>query len=99
MTRHAPRDPTRPRSGRLQLPGFKVGIAWQGNRHFQWDRWRSIPLEQFAPLAAVEGVRLVSLQKVFGTEQLGELRGGFQVTNFTQEMDEKGSAFVDTAAV
>ena len=26
------------------IPGMKVGIAWQGNPHHQWDRHRSIPL-------------------------------------------------------
>jgi hypothetical protein len=38
-------------------PGFKVGIAWQGNPQFRWDRIRSIPLAQFAPLARVPAPR------------------------------------------
>ena len=45
------------------LGGFKIGIAWQGNPEFRQDKQRSIPLEQLAPLAGVNGVRLVSLQK------------------------------------
>jgi Tfp pilus assembly protein PilF len=34
------------------LPGFKIGIAWQGNPHHAWDHHRSFPLELFAPIAA-----------------------------------------------
>ena len=49
------------------LPGFKIGIAWQGNPKFRLDRLRSIPLAQFAPLARVPGVHLFSLQKGPGT--------------------------------
>ena len=51
-------------------PGFKVGIAWQGNRAYSGDYYRSIPLEEFAPLARCDGVRFFSLQQGFGHEQL-----------------------------
>lgn len=81
------------------LPGFKVGIAWQGNRHHKWDRHRSIPLTQFAALAQVEGVKLVSLQKGPGTEQLALLQGRFPVVDLGDELDVSGGAFMDTAAV
>lgn len=54
------------------LPGRKVGIAWQGNPAHIGDRWRSVPLTMFAPLAAVPGVTLVSLQKGPGAEQLAD---------------------------
>lgn len=58
-------------------PGrFRVGIAWQGNKGYAGDRWRSIPLRHFAPLAAVPGVRLFSLQKGEGTEQITAARAG-----------------------
>jgi tetratricopeptide (TPR) repeat protein len=52
------------------LPGLKVGIAWQGNPAHPEDRMRSVRLEEFAPLAEVPGVSLVSLQKGPGAEQL-----------------------------
>src|SRR5262249_36905666 len=81
------------------LPGLKVGIAWQGNKHFQWDRWRSIPLERFAPLAAIQGVRLISLQKDFGSEQVSQLAGRLPVEVLAEELDAEGGAFLDTAAV
>jgi hypothetical protein len=47
-----------------------VGVVWQGNPKHGWDRWRSFPLAALAPLAAVPGVQLVSLQKGAGVEQL-----------------------------
>jgi hypothetical protein len=48
-----------------------VGLAWQGNPQFGGDRYRSVRLDQFRPLAEVPGVRLFSLQKGKGSEQLG----------------------------
>ena len=80
------------------LPGFKVGIAWQGNPRNRWDRHRSAPLAEFAPLARCDGVRLVSLQKGFGSEQLPALAGSFPVIDLGPELDA-GGAFLDTAAV
>ena len=79
--------------------GLSVGIAWQGHRGFHGDALRSIPLESFAPLAAVEGVRLVSLQKRDGVEQLAEVAERFAVVDLGPELDEQSGAFVDTAAV
>jgi hypothetical protein len=77
---------------------FRVGIVWQGNPRFGMDRWRSVPLERFAPLAAVDGVELVSLQKGPGVDQLRSLRGTFAVTEFEEEVDGDG-AFLDMAAL
>lgn len=52
------------------VPGFKVGIVWQGNPEHLGDHWRSVKLERFAALAAVPGVTLCSVQKGHGREQL-----------------------------
>ncbi len=49
---------------------YHVGIAWQGSPGYRWDRWRSFPLECFEPLSKIKGVRLYSLQKGFGSEQV-----------------------------
>jgi hypothetical protein len=76
---------------------FKIGIAWQGNPNHKWDRHRSIPLAQFAPLARLPGVRLVSLQKVHGTEQLKD--GHFPILDLGPDLDGSNGAFMDTAAV
>jgi hypothetical protein len=80
------------------LSGFKVGIAWQGNPAFCFDRSRSVSLSQFAPLADVPGVVLISLQKGFGSEQVASLEGRFQVAELGPGLDQTG-AFIDTAAV
>ncbi len=82
-----------------QYPGFRIGIAWQGSADFHADAQRSIPLQQFAPLAAIEGVRLFSLQKGIGEQQIGALHPAFEVIHFGDELDAKSGAFMDTAAI
>jgi hypothetical protein len=80
-----------------QQPGFKVGIAWQGRPTFRGDLLRSIPLRQFAPLAAIEGVRLFSLQKGPGIEQIAALSGTFDVVDLDRVLSSP-EAFLDIAA-
>jgi tetratricopeptide (TPR) repeat protein len=80
--------------------GLKVGIAWQGSRGTKLDVGRSIPLSMFAPLAAVPGVRLISLQKGTGVEQLEDAPPGLNVQVLGDDFDSEGNgAFLDTAAV
>jgi hypothetical protein len=78
--------------------GFRIGIAWQGKSGWSTDKGRSIPLAAFAPLASVPGVRLVSLQKHEGTEQLSGLPQGM-APDVLAGLDEGPDAFIDTAAV
>ena len=81
---------------------LNIGIAWQGNSRNRVDRWRSFPLRHFAHLAAVPGVRLISLQKGEGTEQLAEISGQFSVVEVTDGMSggsQDCRDFLDTAAV
>ena len=81
-------------------PAFiNVGIAWQGNPTRRLDRGRSIALHEFAPLARVPGVRLFSLQKQFGLEQLQALPEGMQVYEPDAGFDDGPDAFVDSAAL
>ena len=75
---------------------FRIGIAWQGTPTFANDAQRSIPLRHFAALAAIPGVRLYSLQKGPGSEQLAAF--GAPVVDLGPELDI-ADAFVDTAAV
>jgi hypothetical protein len=79
------------------IAGFKIGIAWQGSMQHPFDRFRSISLEEFAPLAR-PGVTLISLQKGSGSEQLAHIAGRFPVTDLGP-IDEAGGAFTDTAAI
>jgi hypothetical protein len=79
------------------IDGFKIGIVWQGTRDYRFDRWRSIPLAAFAPLARLSGVRLISLQKGFGSEQVAQV--DFPVLDLSGQLDEVAGPFMDTAAV
>jgi len=81
------------------LPGFKIGIAWQGNPEYLGDRYRSVALQRFAVLAAVPGVHLISLQKGHGENQLQAEAGQFSVLNLGQALDATAGAFMDTAAI
>jgi hypothetical protein len=77
--------------------GLRVGIGWQGNPKYHGDRFRSIPLGAFTPLAEVANVRLISLQK--GVDG-GQLAGaGFPIQDLGSRLDLGGHAFRDTAAV
>ena len=78
--------------------GFRVGICWQGSQAFVGDAYRSISLEHYAPLADCPGVRLFSLQKGFGYEQLAPLAERLRVVDLGASLDEGTGAFVDTAA-
>ena len=76
--------------------GLRIGCVWQGNANPEADIARSFPLKALAPLAAVPGVRLVSLQKGFGEEQIAG--AGFPLQRLSPDLDEAGHAFLDTAA-
>jgi Flp pilus assembly protein TadD len=80
------------------LSGLKVGIAWQGNAAYQNDLRRSIPLVNFEPVARLDGVQLVSLQKDAGSDQIPELAWRDRIVDMTAEMDTD-RAFVDTVAL
>ncbi len=76
------------------VPGFKIGIVWQGNPSHLGDRWRSVPLAAFAPLAAVPGVTLCSLQLGPGREQLDD--SPLRILDLGSEI---AGDFADTAAL
>ncbi len=77
------------------IDGFKIGIAWQGNPKYGEEPYRSIPLRYFEALAALPNVRLFSLQKGPGREQLP---APFDVIDWANRLDLDG-AFTDTAAI
>jgi tetratricopeptide (TPR) repeat protein len=80
----------------LGRDGFKIGIAWQGNPKL--DPARAVPLRCFARLAAIPGVRLISLQRFDGIEQLADLPPEIQVETLG-DVDGGEDAFVGSAAV
>jgi Flp pilus assembly protein TadD len=83
---------------RIGPHGFKIGIAWQGNPSYPGDASRSIPLREFALLAAIPGVRLISLQKGHGAEQAATSDFSSRIETLDEPFDDSG-AFVDTAAL
>ncbi|MFC1845740.1 tetratricopeptide repeat protein [Candidatus Dependentiae bacterium] len=86
---------------------FNVGICWQAEVHQGSDNARvqkdaqekSIPLELLAYLSQLPNVRLHSLQKINGLEQLKKLPKSISVCEFGPDFDESHGAFMDTAAV
>jgi hypothetical protein len=75
--------------------GFKVGIVWFTHASDS----RAIPLREFYPLSQIPGVRLISLQKHGGLEQLNGLPAGMHVETLGEDFDGGPDAFVDAAAV
>jgi tetratricopeptide (TPR) repeat protein len=77
--------------------GFKIGIGWQIG--VGQDSRRSIPLAEFVRLFRVPNVRLISLQKEHGLDQLADLPAGVNLENLGGKFDSGPDAFIDTAAV
>ena len=84
---------------RIGAEGFKVGVVWQGNPNPEADRARSMPVTALAPLSGIAGVRLMSLQKGGGDEQLSNLRASMRIEMLGADFDAGADALVDTAAV
>lgn len=57
------------------LPGYKVGLCWAANPDHVKGRNRSASLAQLRPLAQLEGVTFVSLQRGPAAQEAEELSG------------------------
>ena len=79
------------------LSGFRVGINWQGREGQGTFRLRDIPIECFAPIAQLPGVRLISLQKGEGRKELAG--AGFPIFDPGEDVDTAHGGFMDTAAI
>ncbi len=77
---------------------FNIGINWQGNANLKIDIGRSFPLALFEGVASFSKVKLFSLQKNEGTEQLNNLPKEMVIESFGEDVDSEG-AFLDTAAI
>lgn len=73
---------------------FKVGIVWSGSPTYERNHIRSCNLEDFAPLAHIDAVRLYSLQKSEAAAQIEALAGQIPVVNLGEQFED----FTDTAA-
>jgi hypothetical protein len=87
---------------------FRIGIAWQGTTTYRGDRQRSVPVKYFKRLASIPGVRLISLQKGPGAEQLvairqwtldGDTTSPSTVHQPPSTFDQASGHFMDSAAV
>jgi tetratricopeptide (TPR) repeat protein len=84
---------------RLGGEGFKIGVVWQGGKAGRIDTGRSFALTEFFRLSRLPNVRLISLQKGEGVEQLREMPEGMVVETLGDDYDAGAEAFLDTAAV
>ncbi|HEX3864181.1 MAG TPA: tetratricopeptide repeat protein [Stellaceae bacterium] len=73
----------------------RLGIVWAGRPTHHNDRNRSTALASFAPLAALPGISLVSLQKGPAQSQIGSYWGHAPLVNLGPELRDFG----DTMAV
>lgn len=81
---------------RLKKSSINIGICWQGD--IRSDNSRAFPLRYLERIAKMSGVRLISLQKNDGVEQLRSLSAEMQL-EVLEGIDEGHDAFVDTAAI
>jgi hypothetical protein len=79
------------------LPGFKIGVAWQGNPKHGNDHHRSMPLRRFRPLAKIPGTTLISLQRGFGIEQFRSFPQD-KLIQFDR-IDDDAVAYAESAAL
>jgi hypothetical protein len=83
---------------RLGDQGFKIGIAWQGSKQGV-EVGRPFHVSWLLGISQLPGVRLISLQKGEGSEQLFALPDGMMVEKPGDDFDVGPDAFIDTAAV
>jgi tetratricopeptide (TPR) repeat protein len=80
-------------AARLAGQGLAVGLVWAGRPAHRNDRRRSCRLADFAPLAAVSGVRFFALQKGDAAAQATQPPDGLAIESLDSELDD----FADTA--
>ncbi|MBV9518206.1 MAG: glycosyltransferase family protein [Hyphomicrobiales bacterium] len=73
----------------------RVGIAWAGRSTHNNDLNRSMKLSEFGPIAALDGVTLISLQKGAGQTAIADYYGRAPLLNLGAEADD----FLDTMSI
>ena len=79
----------------LQKDHFLIGVSWQASQN---SIGKSFEIEHLREIAEINGVRLISLQKNFGIEQLNKSLD-FSIEDLGDDFDNGSQAFLDTAAV
>ncbi len=81
-------------AARLGRDGFKIGVSWRGAATIPG---RSFPLAALASISRLPNVRLISLQKDAGAEEIAA--SGAVVEKLGEDFDAGPDAFLDSAAV
>lgn len=76
-------------------PRRKIGLVWAGSPTFGNDRYRSMRLEDFAPLGELKDIAWFSLQKGPAEAQLVDAPETFRPHNFAADLRD----FTETAAL
>jgi tetratricopeptide (TPR) repeat protein len=79
---------------RIGQDGFRVGVAWRGSNNDA----RSFREDQFASLAAIPGVRLISLHTDAAISELPPLPNGHRIETLGEDFDSGEDGFIDAAA-
>lgn len=82
----------------------RVGIIWQGNPGFMWDKYRSIALENYLPIIQNEQLDVHAIQVFDPKNQLNKLYKKRpelkeKITDLGKVIRESGASFDDTAAI
>jgi hypothetical protein len=80
---------------RLEGDSLRVGLVWAGSPLHPHEKWRSIPLEQLAPLTRVEGTTCYSLQMGAPAGQIKQVGPRAAIIDLAHEQQD----FADTAAI
>jgi tetratricopeptide (TPR) repeat protein len=90
-------DPALVAAWRQRLAGnsLRIGLNWGGSPTFPYERWRSIPLEQLAPLTYIEGATFYSLQMGPAAAQVKQLGSQVNIVDLQNEQED----FADAAAI
>jgi hypothetical protein len=79
---------------KIKTDSFKIGIVWAGNPAHDNDHNRSCTLNNFTRLAKIKNVKLFSLQKGPGIEQINNWPEDLELIDLGQKFED----FTDTAA-
>ena len=93
-------EPPRVEKWRRQIgeAGLKVGVCWRGTSVGAGTE-KSFPLNDLYAISRIPEVRLISLQKGEGSDELNSAPKGMLVESFGDELDPGNDAFLDTAAI
>ena len=96
MDRYLAAEPARVKAWRERIGdhGYRIGVAWQGDAAALGAEGKSFPLAALQAIAHLPGVRLISLQKNAGAEQLKTLPAGMKVEAF-DDLDSGPGAFLE----